>query len=491
MKRWLCILLLGVSLLTSVTAYADKKEEEDKTEESGGDTSDWGNYIKNDNNGEAMDSPAGDSGIPSSFDDCSYYDCYIPYKLVPRDIGGWCTGVTNTSYDYGPMSQNLIDNCHMGGYINYQWNHQWDDAGTKGYDPDTGCSIVTDKYGTQYYETAVQGFFYNNSSAGTGDFPAWNTEGQRGQIFDVILTDGTVIHFILADCNSNSHTNGGTAELGGDGAPTADGIWSFSDVKMEQYYNLYAAMSGNQVEIWGQSGCASKFAKKFGLGYGADTKNKIAYYRMYDKTVFEPPKPANDKVKALSYNLSDVGLSPSSDGSEEDGGFGNFQLGTAKYAETYFVKWKTAETENIDFPFQWWMRDDDIQEVENWKSDLEKTNSESILIRGGRFISILFGILFEVWMMLIYLSYWFDRLNNFFDFSVLSILTFGRLRISPDESECTFSMTDLGKGEKRTVNHKKILEVCIIGLAFGALIVSGAIFSILQGLVNKVLSWLY
>ena len=103
MKRWLCILLLGVSLLTSVTAYADKEEEEDKTEESGGDTSDWGSYIKKDNNGEAMDSPAGDSGIPSSFDDCSYYDCYIPYKLVPRDIGGWCTGVTNTSFDYGPM----------------------------------------------------------------------------------------------------------------------------------------------------------------------------------------------------------------------------------------------------------------------------------------------------------------------------------------------------------------------------------------------------
>lgn len=159
--------------------------------------------------------------------------------------------------------------------------------------------------------------------------------------------------------------------------------------------------------------------------------------------------------------------------------------------ETQFVKWKVMTNAPIEFADIYNMNADDIYDVENWKNDLEKENSEGILIRGGRFLSMLFGIIFEVWMMLIYLSYWFDRLNNFFDFSVLSILTFGRLRISPDESECTFSMTDLGKGEKRTVNHKKILEVCIIGLAFGALIVSGALFQILQELVNKVLEFLY
>lgn len=159
--------------------------------------------------------------------------------------------------------------------------------------------------------------------------------------------------------------------------------------------------------------------------------------------------------------------------------------------ETQFVKWKVMTNSPIEFTDINNMNRGDIYDVENWKNDLEKSNSEGILIKGGRFISILFGIIFEVWMLLIYLSYWFDRLNNFFDFSILSILTFGRLRISPDESECTFSMSDLGKGEKRTVNHKKILEVCIIGLAFGSLIVSGAIFTILQELVNKVLDFLY
>lgn len=483
MKKVVIGLLMGIFVFCT-PVYADEVDQSNVSE--------WETHIRQNNTGESMDNPVGDSGVPASFTDCEYYDCYIPYKLVPNDIGGWCTSVTNTSYDYGPMSNNLIKNCHMGGYINYQWNRQWKKTGTPGYDPDTGCSTITDENGVTYFETAVQGFFYNNSSAGSNGFPAWNTSEQSGQLIDVILTDGTVIHFILADCNSNSHTNGGTVNMGGDGAPSADGIWSFSDMKLDQYYNLYAAMSGNQIEIWGKSGCAKKFAEKFGLGYGSDTKNKIAYYRMYNKTIFDPPEPANDKVKASSFNLKDAGLSgsPQSGNNGENGGIDlSGSLGT--YAETYFVKWKTAETENLEFPFEWWLNDDDISEVADWKADLEKTNSESILIKGGRFLSILFGILFEVWMLLIYLAYWFDRLNNFFDVSVLSIMTFGRLRISPDENECTFSISDLAKGDKKTINHKKLLEVCILGLAFGTLIVSGTIFSLLQVLVNNVLSLLY
>ena len=156
--------------------------------------------------------------------------------------------------------------------------------------------------------------------------------------------------------------------------------------------------------------------------------------------------------------------------------------------ETEFVKWKVQTECSIEFSDIMKLRDNDIYEVETWKSDLEKTNSESILIRGGRFLTILFGILFEVWMLLIYLSYWFDRLNNFFDFSVMRIVTFGKLSISPDESECTFSLTDLSSSSMKTVNHKKVLEICIIGLAFGTLIVSGAMFDILSLLINKVLS---
>lgn len=155
--------------------------------------------------------------------------------------------------------------------------------------------------------------------------------------------------------------------------------------------------------------------------------------------------------------------------------------------ETAFVKWKVQTECSITFEGIMSLSEADIQDIESWKGDLEKGNSEGILIRGGRFVTILFGILFEVWMLLIYLAYWFDRLNNFIDFSLLSVLTMKHLRISPDESECTFSLTDIASSETRTVNHKKVLELCVIGLAFGTLIVSGAIFNVLSVLVNKVL----
>lgn len=159
--------------------------------------------------------------------------------------------------------------------------------------------------------------------------------------------------------------------------------------------------------------------------------------------------------------------------------------------ETDFVKWKSSTRCSLKFEDIQHMTNTDIKDVEDWKSDVEKKNSESFLIKGGRWVIILFGILFDVWMLLIYISYWFDRLNNFFDYSLLNILTFGRLTISPDEAQCTFSVTSLGKGEARTVNHRKVLELVIIGLAFGTLIVSGAFFTILSGIVNKILEILY
>lgn len=507
--RKVLILLTLVSICSSSLAYAeperpevrrptegtgemdklpDKDKDKDKNdkEEEDKDSSKKDKYTI-DNTGEAMDEPVGDSKLPTSFNDCKYYDSYIPYKLVPNDIGGWCIGVTNTSRPYGPMSQDSINNVHMGGYVNYEFDKLLSKYGESYYEEDTGMSIVKDKNGVEYYGTAIQGFFYNNSSVGKDGFPAWNDQTQLGQIFDVILTDGTVIHFIVADLNSNYHTNGGYGDKPSDGHPTADGVWSYSDMKKEQYWNLYAAMSGNQLEVWGKSGCASKLAKKFNLGTGEDT-NKIAYYRMYNRNISDPPEPVSDDVKGVSYKLGEVDIQGGNKNDKTDiGGV----VSTGLFAETDFVKWKSSETENIEFPFMEWMKNEDISDVENWKADLEKKNDESILIKGGRWLTILFGIIFEVWMLLIYISYWFDRLNNFFDYSLLNLVTFGRLSISPDEDECTFSLTSLGKHEKRTVNHRKILEVVIIGLAFGTLIVSGVFFSILSSVVNKILEILY
>ena len=91
-------------------------------------------------------------------------------------------------------------------------------------------------------------------------------------------------------------------------------------------------------------------------------------------------------------------------------------------------------------------------------------------------------------MLFIYLAYWFDRINNFVDIDLLKIVTFGRLVISPTEEECTFSMKELAKGQTRTINHRHILYVCIVGLAFGTLIVSGKVFDVVNNIVTYALN---
>ena len=94
-------------------------------------------------------------------------------------------------------------------------------------------------------------------------------------------------------------------------------------------------------------------------------------------------------------------------------------------------------------------------------------------------------------MLLIYIAYWFDRLNNLVDIELLSILTLNKLRLSDTEESCDFRLSGLGKGEARTVNHRAILEICIIGVAFGALIISGYLYLVILYLVQKVIDFLH
>lgn len=101
---------------------------------------------------------------------------------------------------------------------------------------------------------------------------------------------------------------------------------------------------------------------------------------------------------------------------------------------------------------------------------------------------MLFGILFLVWIVLIYLSYWFDRINNFLDIDMLPIITAGRLRVSPEEHECTFNPKSYSKGQAQTVNHRTILLICMAGVFFAVLVISGYIYTLLSYLVRKMLS---
>lgn len=116
---------------------------------------------------------------------------------------------------------------------------------------------------------------------------------------------------------------------------------------------------------------------------------------------------------------------------------------------------------------------------------------ESGFISVIRRLVSLMGILFTLWCLLIYIAYWFDRINNFIDLDLVGILTFGRLKVSDTEEECTFSIKALAKTDTRTVNHRAILFICLMGIAFGVLIISGGLYKVLSAFVNKVLSFVH
>lgn len=465
----------------------NKEETEDKKDQTG---TGGGKKVVIDNDGKERKDPIGDSKLPVSFKDCKYYDAYVPYKLTAREIGGWTDKPTGNS-NYTPMPDKILD-APQGSqvaaegpmYGNPKYGKLWKylvGKVEKSTCPETGLQMLTDKNGTQYYVTAVQKFFCNASVSGTDGFPSFSIEGY-GSIIDVILTDGTVIHFVYGDSNAEAHTNGG-----GKAGPAGDGEYHHTPMKLNQYKNLFSSVNGNQLEIWGDGSYREyikKFRQKFNIG-ADEGQNKIAYYRMYNKKITDPPMPVNEEVKKVSYKLGDVSIQSGGSSANE----GLQPAGAGIFAETYFVSWKEAGEIPYNIPSLFSLpSEQDIADVEIWKQDLQHSNQDTFLVKMGRTICLLFGIIFEIWMMLLYLSYWFDRINNFIEFELLKVVSFGRLTISPDESECTFRVRDIGESGVRTVNHRTILTICVIGLFFGTFTVSGGLFRVLNKFVTFVLN---
>ena len=129
----------------------------------------------------------------------------------------------------------------------------------------------------------------------------------------------------------------------------------------------------------------------------------------------------------------------------------------------------------------------ELKTLSDWERNVEVNSFENTMVIGARKILVFFGILVEVWAILLYISYWFDKLNNFIPIDLLCILSLGRLRITDDEREATYSLRDNSSRSKvKTVNHRAILFIVVISLAFGTLIITGKIFFIFEELITKV-----
>lgn len=127
----------------------------------------------------------------------------------------------------------------------------------------------------------------------------------------------------------------------------------------------------------------------------------------------------------------------------------------------------------------------ELENLSSWEDNVKNSNREYGFIAWMRIIVMWVGIIFTIYIFLLYLAYWFDKLNSIIDLDVLSILTFGRLHVAIDDKEANFS---LGKKQDRmTVSHKDMLFICITGLIFGTLLITGTFYKLVAGFVNFIL----
>lgn len=428
-----------------------------------------------------------DSGLPSSFEGAEYYDVAMPYNLTAFDVGGWCYDAANKAYVLPESKLKKIkisaNTCTEYGFSRSlkELNSGW---GTPSKDKDTGCTVV-EKNGVKFFIMAVQKYQYNTDTANKW-FGGFNSNS-NGYLIDVILTDGTVIHFIKGDSNAPQHTNGGASGKGQDKAtdknPNYVGQWwAFKPAKLKQYANIYGLSSCNSIEIWGDG---NKFAKHFNLGSG-DNQNRIAYYRIYNVKVGSNFKPVSNDVKSVSYKLGNVKITSSGSGGKSTVSEGVNLKQTGKYVESDFVNVDYLIESDIELPDQENITDKQLKDVIEWKKNVEY-EKEDVIIKFLRTVVMFCGIIFIVWMLLIYLCYWMDRINNIIDVAFLPIVTFGRLRVSPEEFECTFNPKDFSKGQAQTVNHRVVLSICLIGVFFAVLIITGNLYK----LINFVIRWIF
>lgn len=119
----------------------------------------------------------------------------------------------------------------------------------------------------------------------------------------------------------------------------------------------------------------------------------------------------------------------------------------------------------------------------------QRVNVENLndSIRNNKFDLITFirtcisfvGILIAFYGVTLFIAYLFDKNNIFFDISLLSIITFGRLKYSYDGSETTTE-----EGKTKYVNIKGIVKNIIITELLAYILYSGGVYTIISYIIE-------
>ena len=262
--------------------------------------------VKSLNNGQPRDNPYGKvTSIPPSFSGVDYYDCYVPYALTNQQLGGYSTqNIVDAGVTYPPMPD-AIKRQRVANHPASRGTYVYSTIPSVSYETDTKCAISTkaDRNGisTKFYLTAVQPFFLRRS-VGTGtptDGYFGYSTANRGQLIDVILTNGKCIHVVLNDVNSVAHTNCGNNQAG---------TSQFASTNYNQYHNITSAVQGNTLELTHQGDAVTAlnaFSNKYGIGtWGVNGTYDVAFYRVYNAKITTGFTLASPSYAGVAYDIS-------------------------------------------------------------------------------------------------------------------------------------------------------------------------------------------
>lgn len=415
-----------------------------------------------DNDGNARENPYGDSKIEKSYSDLDYYDCYVPYNLSPEKIGGYSTGVlayTYETYNYSMKSHYPDRIANKFSYLVNGYQPMGSPYRGCNIESENGMQVLVDKNGNKYYMMAIQEFFYCFPGIKEdASFPKWGS--QNGQLVDVILTDGTVIHFVIVDANDSAHTNGG---------PKEESLWNvqyeFSKLKINQYKHLFHAAYGNMIELAGVSWGAgvSEFMEKYNMSLDG---NQVAYYRMYNGYIDDLPKRNNGIGKETSFNLGNVSISGGTSGNDSD------NTGTSEIVS----EWELTGMKGLDKK----LKDNQSEVILPTNSDLSIKEQYSVALSGEnialekyssyidivRVIVVFIGLCLVLLGVFLIVALIFDKANNFIEISLVNIVTFGLLKYSDEKNT---------KRDSGYASATKIIIIVSVVMTIGLLLISGSI----------------
>ena len=243
------------------------------------------------NDGTIKKNPYGDSGADITYNNAEYYDFLIPYKCTLSDIGGYAVNVGYSTDEYnGRMvlyDDSEVKNQYLGGSrFNLQGtkSSDWLIGGVQ-TEEETGLQYVS-KNDCNYYIASLGKCVFNTDSVEKGLFPAWCDVQGKGILYDMILLDGTVIHFVLPDGIGLNHTNNDSSDIVA--SDSAGVLFTFSDLKEPQYKNLFHASSPSQIFEFFYGDYSKEPLKRFTEKYNIDSiENPIVAIRLWSKTIWD------------------------------------------------------------------------------------------------------------------------------------------------------------------------------------------------------------